>query len=82
MRAFVATLMASAFAVSLAATPAAAGPFHHHHGGGFWGGPGLVFGLAAGAIAAGIAAEEYCTHYVEVYDDWGNYAGRRLVRGC
>jgi hypothetical protein len=82
MRAVKVTLFAVVAALTLAAAPASAHPFPHYHNHGFWGGPGLIFGLAAGAIAAGIAADEYCVRYVPVYDDWGNYVGRRAVNAC
>jgi hypothetical protein len=81
MRTLAAAFMACLVAVTLVAAPASAKPFpHYHHG--FWGGPGLLFGLAAGAIVAGIAAQDYCVRYVPVYDDWGNYVGRRAVNAC
>jgi hypothetical protein len=71
-----------AFAV-FAAAPASAGPgwwvSHHHYGWGPYAAVG-VLGLAAGAA---IAANNYdCTHYVPVYDRWGNYLGDRPVNGC
>ena len=94
MRALKATILATVAAVALAAAPApaSAGPHWHgggghggwgHHGGwgGGWGGPALVFGLAGAAIAAGIAADA-CVRYVPVYDNWGNYVGRRAVNAC
>ena len=86
MRALKATVLAAAAALTLvaAAAPASAGPHwggNHfgghgwgHHGWG-WGGPALVFGLGAAALAAG--AYEYCDDYVPVYDSWGNVVGRR-----
>jgi hypothetical protein len=81
MRALKATILASLAALTLASAPASAHPFpHFHHG--FWGGPGLVFGLAAGAITAGIVADEYCVRYQPIYDAWGNYMGRRAVNMC
>ena len=67
MRSFVTRVAAVLLAVSLASPslPAAAGPhWHGHHG--FWGGPGLIFGLAGAAIAAGVAADAYCVRYVPV----------------
>jgi len=53
---------------------------HHYYG---WG-PGLAFGLAAGAIAAGAASAAYssCVVYHPVYDRWGNYAGQQAVNVC
>ncbi len=74
-------LLASLAILALAAAPASAHPFpHHHHG--FWGGPGFVFGLAGAAIAATLAADAYCVRYEPVYDDYGNYMGRRRVNEC
>ena len=70
-----------AFAV-FAAAPASAGPgwgWGHHYGWGPFAAAGVI-GLAAGAA---IASQNYaCTHYVPVYDRWGNYIGNRLVNGC
>jgi hypothetical protein len=80
MRAFTATVIAAVAAIGLATAPADAGP--HWHGHGYWGGPGLVFGLVGGLIAAGIAADAYCVRYVPVFDAWGNYVGRRPVNVC
>ena len=79
MRAF--TALAFAAALALSAAPASAKPFHHHHNG-FWGGPGLIFGLAGAAIATAVAADAYCIRYEPVYDDYGNYMGRRRVNEC
>lgn len=76
MRAF--TALAFAAALTLSAAPATAKPFHHHHDG-FWGGPGLIFGLAG---AATVAADAYCVRYEPVYDDYGAYTGRRRVNEC
>lgn len=82
--------LAAAFAAT--ATPAAAwcGPGgcwgHHHHR---WGGPaaaGIVGGLALGALAASTAAArpayapDTCLVRQRVYDDYGNYLGKRRVR--
>jgi peptidoglycan/LPS O-acetylase OafA/YrhL len=78
MRAFM--VLAFAIAVALAAAPANAGP--HWHGHGYWGGPGLAFGLFAGAVAAGVAADAYCVRYEPTYDNWGHYIGRRPVNVC
>ena len=51
-------------------------------GHGYWGGPGLAFGLAAGAvIAAGVAADA-CVRYVPVRDSFGNVVGSRPVNVC
>lgn len=80
MNAIAATAFAVFASVALAAAPAEAHP--HWHGHGFWGGPGLIFGLAGAAIAAGVAADAYCVRYVPVYDNWGNYVGRRPVNEC
>jgi hypothetical protein len=80
MNTIFATAFAAFAALALAAAPAEANP--HWHGHGFWGGPGLVFGLAGAAIAAGVAADAYCVRYVPVYDHWGNYVGRRPVNEC
>jgi hypothetical protein len=80
MRAF--TALAVVAVLALSAAPASANPFHHHHHNGFWGGPGLVFGLAGAAIAATVAADAYCVHYEPMYDDYGNYVGRRTVNTC
>jgi hypothetical protein len=80
MNAFTATAFAVFASVALAAAPAEA--HQHWHGHGFWGGPGLIFGLAGAAIAAGVAADAYCVRYVPVYDNWGNYVGRRPVNEC
>jgi hypothetical protein len=80
MRALKLTAFAAIAAITLAASPASAQPFHHHHG--FWGGPGLVFGLAGLAIAGAIAADVNCVRYEPVYDDYGNYMGRRRVNMC
>jgi len=81
MRALSATILASVLGLTLAAAPASAHSFgNHQHG--FWGGPGLAFGLAAGAIGTGIAYEDYCVHYEPIYDAWGNYIGRRPVNEC
>jgi hypothetical protein len=82
MRALVTRVAAVLLAalVALPSFPASAGP--HFHGHGFWGGPALIFGLAGAAIAAGVAADVYCVRYVPVYDNWGNYVGRRLVNVC
>jgi hypothetical protein len=91
MRALKVTLLSALAAAALAAAPANAGPHFGHGGGhwhggywggGYWGGPGLVFGLAGAAIAAGVAASAYCVSYVPVYDNWGNYVGRRPVNAC
>lgn len=79
MRAF--TALAFAAALALSAAPASAHEFHHHHHD-FWGGPGLIFGLAGAAIAATVAADAYCVRYEPVYDDYGNYMGRRRVNEC
>ena len=81
MRALTFALLASFATLTLAAAPASASPFHHHHHG-FWGGPGLIFGIAGAAIAAGVAADAYCVRYEPVYDDYGNYMGRRRVNEC
>jgi hypothetical protein len=81
MRALTFALLTSIAMLTLAAAPASANPWHHHHHG-FWGGPGFVFGLAGAAIAASIAADAYCVSYQPVYDDYGNYIGRRRVNGC
>ena len=75
------TALAFAAALALSAAPASAHQFHHHHHG-FWGGPGLIFGLAGAAIAATVAADAYCVSYEPVYDDYGNYMGRRRVNAC
>ncbi len=80
MRAF--TALAFAAALALSAAPASAHEFHHHHHHDFWGGPGLIFGLAGAAIAATVAADAYCVRYEPVYDDYGNYMGRRRVNEC
>ncbi len=87
MRALKVAVLAAAAALTLAAAPASAGPHWggggHGHWGGHggwghhgwgWGGPGLVFGLGAAALAAG--AYESCG-YVPVYDNFGNVIGRR-----
>ena len=75
-------VLASLATLALAASPASASPFPHHHHHGFWGGPGFVFGLAGAAIAASIAADAYCVRYEPVYDDYGNYLGRRRINEC
>lgn len=91
MRALKVTAFAALAAVALAAVPAPASAGPHWHGGhgwghgGWghhygWGGPGLVFGLAAGALAIGATAE--CVHYEPVTDDFGNVVGRRRVWEC
>ena len=85
------TAAKKAIAVSLAAltlgfavagsAPASAHPFPHpggHGGHGFFG-PGLVIGLAAGAIAA---SAYDCIRYRPVYDAYGNYVGRQAVNIC
>lgn len=82
MRTLKFALLASFATLALAAAPAAASPFPHHHHHGFWGGPGFVFGLAGAAFAATIAADAYCVRYEPVYDDYGNYMGRRRVNEC
>ena len=79
MRALNVSILAAALA--LATAPALAGPHWHGHGHGFWGGPGLVLGLAGAAIAAGVAADA-CVRYEPVYDAYGNYIGRRPVNMC
>jgi hypothetical protein len=88
MRALKVTIFSAALA--LAAAPALAGPHWHggghghgHWGGGhgYWGGPGLVFGLAGAALLAGVAADA-CIRYEPIYDDYGNYVGRRPVNMC
>ena len=66
--------------------PAFAGPHWHGGGGGGWGhhgfgGPGLAFGLAGGALALGLAAT-VCTKWVPTYDDQGNVVGRHPVNVC
>ena len=76
------TIAATLFAAALSLTAAPADAHQHWHGHGFWGGPGLIFGLAGAAIAAGVAADAYCVRYVPVYDNWGNYVGRRPVNEC
>lgn len=68
-------------ALAFTAAPAFAGPHWHGHSHGYWGGPGLVFGLAGAALLAGVAAET-CVRYEPVYDDYGNYVGRRPVNIC
>ena len=85
------SLAALTFASTASTSPAYAwchgycgyhGGWGYHHSG--WG-PGLAFGLAAGALAAGAAAysaETSCVVYRPVYDRWGNYAGRQAVNVC
>jgi hypothetical protein len=91
MRVLKAAVLAAAAALTLAAAaaPASAGP-HWHGGGGWghggwgyhgWGGPGLAFGLAGAAIAAGVVAGE-CTKWVPTYDNFGNVVGRHPVNVC
>ena len=60
-----------------------AGAPHGHRGADF-AAPALIFGLGAAAIAAGIAGSQRqnCGHYERIYDDWGNYQGRRWVDEC
>jgi hypothetical protein len=95
MRSLTVTILASVAALTLAAAPASAHMFPHGggHGGwggghgwgghGYWGGgAGLGFGIAAGVIGAGIAADAYCTTYAPIYDNYGNYIGQRPVNAC
>ena len=72
----------SAAVLIAAAEPATAHPVWPHHLHGFWAGPGLVFGLAGAAIAAGVAAGASCVRYEPVYDANGVYLGRRAVNMC
>ena len=94
MRSLKVLAFASVAALTLAAAPVQAHPIHPFphpapgghfgHGGwgpGYWGGAGLAFGLAGAALATG-AYVDYCVSYVPVYDDWGNYVGRRAVNAC
>jgi len=81
MRAVTTVALAAFVALSLGAAPASAHPWHYNHYHGYWGGPGLLFGLAGAAIL-GLAAESYCVRYVPVYDAWGNYRGTRAVNAC
>lgn len=81
MRASKVTILSAAAVFALASAPAFAGPHWHGHSHGFWGGPGLVFGIAGAAIAAGVAADA-CLSYEPVYDKYGNYLGRRAVNMC
>ena len=88
MRALKATVLAAAaLALAAAPLPAFAGPHWHGGGGGgwghhgFWGGPGLAFGLAGAAIAAGVVAGS-CTKWVPTYDNFGNVVGRHPVNVC
>ena len=57
-------------------------PFPHPHGPD-WGVAGIGFGigLGLGVMEAGIE-EESCIRYRPVYDDYGNYRGRRAVNVC
>ena len=63
------------------------------HGGRGWGpavGLGIIGGLAAGAIVASQAPyygapayyDDGCIRYRPVYDQWGQYMGRRPVNVC
>jgi len=61
------------------------GGWRHGGGGGVgFAAPALILGLGAAAVAAGIANSQRgeCGHYVRIYDDWGNYRGRRWVDEC
>lgn len=70
-----------AVSMVMPSVPASAGP-HWHGRRGFLDGPGLNFGLAGAAIAASVAADSYCVRYLPVYEDCGNYVGRRPVNAC
>jgi hypothetical protein len=78
-----ASLAALTLGLAVVSTPASAHTWHGgwgHHG--FWG-PGLVFGLAAGAIATSAYGYNYdCVRYRPVYDAYGNYVGREPVNIC
>ena len=71
----------------VAATPAAADPWHHYHHG-YWG-PAVaagVIGLAAGAIIASqqpvYVVNDGCVRWRPVYDRYGRYLGDRRVNVC
>ena len=81
MRALKVTIISAAAVLTLATAPAFAGPHWHGHSHGYWGGPGLVFGLAGAALLAGVAAET-CVRYEPIFDAYGNYMGRRPVNMC
>ena len=78
------SLAALTLSLSLTATPAAAKPMMPHGGhgrhGGFFG-PALAFGLIGAIVATGVAAES-CTEYRPMYDQFGNYIGRRAINVC
>jgi hypothetical protein len=82
MRALTATVLASLAALTLATAPVSAHQFSHGGGHGLWGGAGVGFGIAAGVIGTGIAADAYCVRYVPIYDDTGNYVGQHPVSVC
>jgi hypothetical protein len=87
MRALKVTVLSVLAAAALASAPVAANAGPHWHGGGGgwhrgWGGPGLLFGLAAGALVAGAVADANCVQFVPVYDAYGNVVGRRRVWAC
>lgn len=65
-----------------ASAPASAMPPHWHHGphwGWGWGGAGIGLGLGLGALAI---EEGSCIRFRPVYDDFGNFMGRRAVNVC
>lgn len=78
-----------------AATPASAQYYYYRGGGGWNAGPavaaGVLGGMALGAAAASAAhgpyyyGPSYGGCWIErrpMYDDWGNYIGRRRIRVC
>ncbi|MDE2018042.1 MAG: sulfur globule protein precursor [Hyphomicrobiales bacterium] len=72
-----AAIAAITLAGALAPAPASA---HPHFGPWGWGAVGLVGGLARGSMIAGRQpVYEGGCYYQGVYDQWGNYVGRRMI---
>ena len=77
-----ASLIACALGLGVAASPAEAGPhWGHYRHGGYWG-PAAAIGLFGAAIIGAEIASRNCVVYRPVYDQWGNYLGRRAFNTC
>jgi hypothetical protein len=76
------SLAALTLIMGLSAGPAAAKPWPKPFGG--FGGIGLVGAIGLGLVGAVVAheREHECVRYRPVFDDYGNFIGRRPVNIC